>query len=173
MWRTPKAFSMTHAQKRIVWPVTAGLTGTLLLASIYLGIMSIAEGPKIALDLFWADRFLIGPILIGFGVQAALYVILKKQLFVPISTTAHTGKLMGASGTASTFAMIACCAHHVTDVLPILGLTAAATFLGQYRTIFLYVGLGTTLLGIAVMLAILLRERRKVLHHLSTSVEAI
>jgi hypothetical protein len=30
----------------------------------------------------------------------------------------------------------------VADILPILGLTAAATFLAQYRTAFMLVGLG-------------------------------
>ncbi len=70
---------------------------------------------------------------------------------------------MGAGGTTSTLAMVACCAHHVTDVLPILGLTAAATFLAQYRTAFMIVGLGTTLLGIVYMLRILIKERRKAL----------
>jgi hypothetical protein len=70
---------------------------------------------------------------------------------------------MGAGGTTSTAAMVACCAHHVTDVLPILGLTAAATFLTKYQTAFMLVGLGTTLVGIVVMLVILFRERRKAL----------
>jgi ERCC4-related helicase len=59
--------------------------------------------------------------------------------------------------------MVACCAHHVTDVLPILGLTAAATFLAKYRLAFMGVGLGTTILGIGFMLFILIRERRKVM----------
>jgi uncharacterized membrane protein YidH (DUF202 family) len=57
--------------------------------------------------------------------------------------------------------MVACCAHHVSDLLPILGLTAAATFLAEYRTAFMLIGLGTTLAGIAVMITILHRERRK------------
>ena len=70
---------------------------------------------------------------------------------------------MGASGTSSTVAMVACCAHHVTDVLPILGLTAAATFLAKYRLLFMGVGLGTTLLGISYMVHLILRERRKVM----------
>jgi hypothetical protein len=57
--------------------------------------------------------------------------------------------------------MVACCAHHVTEVLPILGLTAAATVLAQYRIAFMLVGLGTTVLGILIMLYILFKERRK------------
>jgi hypothetical protein len=76
--------------------------------------------------------------------------------------------MMGAGGTTSTLAMVACCAHHVTDVLPVLGLTAAATFLAQYRIAFMLVGLGTTLVGIAVMLVILFREWRKAVKIMST-----
>jgi hypothetical protein len=77
--------------------------------------------------------------------------------------------MMGAGGTTSTIAMVACCVHHVSDVLPILGLTAAATFLAQYRIAFMLVGLGTTLIGIAVMLVILFRARRDAVRMPSTS----
>ena len=55
--------------------------------------------------------------------------------------------------------------HHVTDVLPILGLTAAAAFLAEYQTAFMLFGLATTLAGIGWMLVVLLRERRKVIAH--------
>jgi len=72
----------------------------------------------------------------------------------------------------STVAMVACCAHHVTDVLPILGLTAAAAFLAEYRIPFMLIGLGTTLIGIAVMLVILLKERRKTIQMMAPLMEA-
>ncbi len=36
--------------------------------------------------------------------------------------------MMGTSGGTSVTAMVACCLHHVTDVLPILGVSAAAEF---------------------------------------------
>lgn len=160
--------------KRILWPLGSGLAGMLGLMLIYLGIVTWAEGFDHALDLFWEDRWIVLPIILGFGIQAALYTILRKRLFVPVSTEAgSSGKLMGASGATSTVAMVACCLHHVTDVLPILGLTAAATFLAAYRIPFMLVGLGTTLLGIAVMLVILFRERRKALAMLTPSPEAI
>jgi len=129
---------------------------------LYFGLMSWAEGLQAARALFWADRWIVIPILMGFGLQAALYAILKFRLFLPVAVSGPSGALMGASGTTSAVAMVACCAHHVTDVLPLLGLTAATAFLGQYRTAFLFVGLGTTLLGILVMAAILFRERRRV-----------
>src|SRR5688572_22407586 len=152
---------MTLHQKRILWPLAAGLSGMLGLMAVYFGLVSLAEGPQHAADLFWEDRAIVIPIMVGFGIQMALYVILKKRLFVPVSGTGPAGALAGAGGTTSTVAMVACCAHHVTDVLPILGLTAAATFLAEYRIAFMLVGLGTTLVGIAVMLIILFREQRR------------
>ncbi|GAB4577474.1 MAG: hypothetical protein Fur0022_02050 [Anaerolineales bacterium] len=159
--------------KRILWPVGAGLMGALMLTGLYFGIVSWAESPEHALDLFWEDRFIVFPLIVGFGVQAALYIILKKRLFVPVAHPGPSGALTGAGGTTSTLAMIACCAHHVTDVLPILGLTAAATFLADYQTLFMLVGLGTTLIGIAVMLFILFKERKKAVQHMNFSLEAL
>lgn len=153
--------------KRIFWPVAAGIAGTLFIGSVYFGLVSWAESPQHALDLFWEDRLLVVPIIAGFGIQAALYTTLRLRLFVPSGAPAHKGapahggKLLGAGGTSSTVAMVACCAHHVADVLPILGLTVAATFLAQYRIPFMIFGLSTTVLGIVLMSAILRREWRR------------
>jgi hypothetical protein len=137
------------------------LVGAGLLTLLYFGIVSWAEGWQHAVELFWQDRWIVLPIILGFGVQSGLYIILKKRLYLPVESTGPSGALTGAGGGMSTVAMVACCAHHVTDVLPILGLTATAAFLAEYRTIFMLVGLSTTLLGIVVMLIILMRERRK------------
>lgn len=152
-------------RKRILWPVGMGLLGAAALFLLYFGIVSWAESPQHALEFFWQDRWIVIPIILGFGVQTSLYTILKKRLFVPVTTTGPSSALTGASGATSTMAMVACCAHHVTDVLPILGLTAAATFLAQYRTTFMLVGLATTLVGIVFMLVILIKERRKAIEH--------
>jgi hypothetical protein len=150
-------------RRRILLPIAAGLTGSIFLTGLYLGIVSWAESPEHAIDFLWQDRWIVFPIILGFGLQVALYVILKKRLFIPVSSVGPSGMMTGASGATSTIAMAACCAHHVTDVLPLIGLTAAATFLAEYRTAFMLIGLGATLIGIVVMLVILVRERRKVL----------
>ena len=149
--------------KRILIPIAVGLAGAALLAGLYFGIVSLAESPKHALDLFWQDRWLVTPIILGFGIQAALYSILKLRLFLPVSSAGASGAMLGAGGTTSAIAMAACCAHHVTDVLPILGLTAAAAFLAQYRLAFMAAGLGTTLFGIGFMLFLFIRERKRVM----------
>ena len=156
---------------RIVWPVGGGMAGATFLATLYLGIVSLAESPQHALELFCDDRLIVLPIVLGFGIQMSLYVILKKRLFVPVATIGPSSIVAGASGATSTVAMVACCLHHVTDVLPILGLTAATTFLAEYRIAFMLSGLSMTWIGVGVMLTILFRERRKALRVMQLAME--
>ncbi len=147
--------------KRILIPLAAFLFGSAFIASFYIGILTWAQGWDYASSQFVRDRWYVIPILLGFGVQAALYSILRFRLFVPITSTGHAGSMMGASGGTSATAMVACCIHHVTDVLPILGLSAAASFLTRYQRPFMLVGLAMNLIGIGVMLFVLYRERQK------------
>ncbi len=151
----------TVVDRRVVWPVSVGLLAGAGLGLLYFAIVSWVESPRHALEQFWSDRWIVLPIVVGFGVQAALYTILKKRLYLPAASPGPSGPLMGAGGTTSTAAMIACCAHHVSDVLPLLGLTAASAFLAKYRTTFMLIGFATTLTGIVVMLAILMKEHRR------------
>ncbi len=153
---------VNNKQRRIFIPLVAGIVGSVFLSAVYFGIVSWAESSKHALDFFWQDRWIVIPIILGFGVQVALYTILKLRLFIPLDSTGSSGPIVGASGTTSTIAMVACCLHHVTDVLPIIGLTAAATFLAKYRLAFMVFGLGATFLGIGYMLLLLFREKRRV-----------
>lgn len=159
--------------RRFILPSVAGLAGALSLTGLYFAIVSLAESPSHAAQLFWEDRAIVFPIILGFGIQVGLYTVLKKRLFVPVKYTGPSGALTGAGGGMSAAAMVACCAHHVTDVLPLVGLTAAATLLAEYRIPFMLVGLGTTITGIVVMSVILLRERRKALRMVLVHAEAV
>ncbi len=120
--------------------------------------MSLAQGWEHAVELLAEDAWIVGPILIGFGVQVGLFTYLKTVIH---AAARGTGALAGAGGGTSTAAMVACCAHHVTDVLPLVGLSAAATFLAEYRIPFMLAGLATNLVGIGVISALILRERRR------------
>ena len=153
--------------RRYLIPSGAFLFGSFFIAGIYFGIITWAQGWDYASNQFSLNRWYVVPIWIAFGIQAALYAILRFRLFIPTSSTGHTGALMGTSGGTSVTAMVACCLHHVTDVLPILGVSAAATFLTRYQRPFMLFGLGTEIVGIVIMLIILYRERKK-LHPVHT-----
>ena len=158
---------MLSLAKRTLLPLGAGMLGAVFLTGVYLGIVSLAESPEHALDLFWQDKAFVIPILLGFGTQVGLYTLLKKGLYMPMHLPA-AGATTAAGGGMSTMAMVACCAHHVADVLPLVGLTAAATFLANWKIPFMVVGLLTNLIGIAVMLREIVRARRHAVAHLST-----
>ena len=153
--------------KRYLIPFAAFLLGSALIAGVYFGILIWAQGWEYASNQFSLNRWYVAPIWVAFGIQAGLYTILRFRLFIPTSSTGHSGALMGTSGGTSVTAMVACCLHHVTDVLPVLGVSAAATFLTRYQRPFMLIGLGTEILGIIVMLVILYRERQK-LHPIQT-----
>jgi len=149
--------------KRILIPVLAFTLGASLIAGFYLGILTWLQGWNYAASQFARDRWYVLPIILGFGIQAVLYSILRFRLFIPVTTTGHGGTLMGTSGTTSATAMVACCLHHVADVLPVLGISAAASFLTRYQHPFMLLGLGMNILGILIMLVVLYRERQKIL----------
>jgi hypothetical protein len=69
--------------KRLLWPVGAGFLGAAFLAGVYLGLVSLAQGPTHALELFGQDRVFVLPILLGFGVQVGLYALLRTGLHLP------------------------------------------------------------------------------------------
>lgn len=147
--------------KRYLIPVAAFLLGVALIAGVYFGILAWAQGWAYASSQFVLNRWYVIPIWVAFGIQAALYAILRFRLFIPTTTAGPTGAVMGTSGGTSVTAMVACCLHHVTDVLPILGVSAAATFLTRYQRPFMLIGLGTEIIGIALMLFVLYRGRQR------------
>lgn len=159
-------------KKRLALPAAAGVGGVLALSTIYFGLVSWVESPAHAVEQFQADAVYVIPILLGFGLQVALYTILRWRLFLPAAHAGASGALTGAGGGTSAAAMVACCAHHVTDVLPLVGLTAATAILAQYRELFMLVGLLTTLGGSAYMIRQLLIERRMVLEMAQAPMEA-
>ena len=65
--------------KRYKFPLLTGLLGSLFLSVLYFGIVSWAEGPSHAQELFWEDKIIVIPMILGFGVQVGLYTILKKR----------------------------------------------------------------------------------------------
>ncbi len=155
---------MTLRTRRFLFPLGAGLVGMLALMAVYVGIVSLAESPQRALELFWEDKAFVIPIMLGFGTQVGIYTVLKKGLYLP---AAGGGATTATSGGLSTMAMVACCAHRVADVLPVVGLTAAAAFLASWKVPFLVVGLASNLFGIGFMLREIVKARRRATAHLA------
>ncbi len=65
-------------------------------------------------------------------------------LIIPISIT-FAAQVSLASTATSTTSMLACCAHHVAELLPFLGLFSAASFLVRYQVSFMIFALALNL----------------------------
>jgi len=146
--------------RRLVLPLAVGLAAAGALVWLYLGLVTWAQDFSHARELVWGDRYLVGAIAFGFGLQAALYTHLRLAIHGRLSRSS-TATAVGGTGT-STAAMVACCAHHVADALPVLGLSGAAVFLNDYRLAFMAVGLGMNTIGVAFMLRLVFSEGRRV-----------
>lgn len=136
--------------------VVVGVVGAVTLLGVYLGIISVAQGPEHALEQLAADAGFVGLIAVGFGIQIALFAELRA-----VDRHHRAAAAVTAAGTGtSAAAMLACCAHHLVDLLPLLGLSAAAVFLNAYRTPLFLVGIGMNIIAIVVIARQLQRARR-------------
>ncbi|HIH19908.1 TPA: hypothetical protein HA244_01430 [Candidatus Micrarchaeota archaeon] len=139
-------------------PVLAGALGGLFLLAIFFGLMLLTNPLSMALVEFKRLLPWIAALVTGFSIQVYLYAFLKKSILEKAALNKATTGL-AASGGMSTGAMVACCAHHFTDVLPFLGFAAAAAFLSQYQEVFLLIGVLSNAIGIIMMLGVFKRMK--------------
>ena len=127
--------------------IAAGLLGATALLGVYLGIISLAQGAEHAIEQLAADALFVGLIAAGFGIQIALFAELRAADRHHRAAAAVTAAGTGTSAAA----MLACCAHHLVDLLPLVGLSAASVFLNSYKTPLFLVGIGMNVVGIIVI----------------------
>lgn len=132
----------------ITKPIRNGFLATVaMLALFFLAVGLISDWPfaKSQFGLYW---YFIISLALGFGIQIGLYTYLKQL----IANGQGSGKVLGVTGATSTAAMISCCAHYLTNILPILGTIGLVTFIVQYQTEFFWVGLAFNVAGIIYMI---------------------
>lgn len=111
-----------------------GALGALGLFAFYLTLMRLFTGSwEAGLAQFRQLQWYMFALITSFGVNIAVIQFLKCRHTKPGFTKTST--------TGSTAAMVLCCAHHVTDVLPVIGLSGAIVFLSTYQKVFLVIGI--------------------------------
>ncbi len=138
-------------------PIIYGLMAGISLLAIYFVVMRLGSGSwDYTISELGKLKFWVAPLILGFGIQVGLFSYLRNcQKTGGNMVTGATA----TSATTSSVAMLACCAHHLTDILPFLGLVAAATFLATYQEWFLGLGILSNLAGIFVMVRQVRRMR--------------
>jgi hypothetical protein len=121
----------------------AGASGAL--AGFYVTVLAASGGWRHLADQARTDWWLLAPIVVAFGVQVALTVELRSR-----HRTHHLAATAGAGTGASTAGMVACCAHHLVDLVPLLGAAGVAGFLFDWRIPLMAAGLVVNLLAVVV-----------------------
>jgi hypothetical protein len=117
--------------------------------AFYVVVVRVASGSGAHLrSQIRADWYLVAAVAVAFGVQVGLFAELRRRHRLHMASTAAATAGMGAS----TAGMIACCAHHLADLAPFVGLAGAATFLYDYRAPFVVSGLAVNAAGIVLAL---------------------
>jgi len=122
----------------------AGILGMLVLLSAYLLILTAVSGWDFTLDQFYTFWYFIVSLALGFGIQIGLYTYLRRA----IHRGDASGKILAVSGTTSTAAMISCCTHYLTNILPFIGIAGFVTVVAQYQIELFWFGLASNAAGI-------------------------
>ncbi|MBI2019208.1 hypothetical protein HYS95_00885 [Candidatus Daviesbacteria bacterium] len=125
-------------------PILKGFLAFIALLTVYFSLLTLISGWTFALEEFSKFWYYITGLALGFAIQFGLYTHLKNL----IKERAQTGHVLTATGTTSTAAMISCCAHYLTNILPLLGVAGIITFISQYQVKFFWLGLLFNFLGI-------------------------
>ncbi len=150
--------STVVAKGGLTRPVIFGFLASSLLVAFYAGLVTAAQGFEHAAELLLEDWYFVLPIVVGFGVQVGLFVHLRRSSHQQSTRSAKT--LTGVGTGTSSVSMVACCAHHLTDILPLIGISGAALFLNDYRQPLMLLGIATNLVGIILMVRMIRRLHR-------------
>lgn len=127
----------------LIKPVRAGIVAFVSLLAAYFIVLSLISGWEFARSQFADFWYFVVSLAAGFGIQIGLFFHLRR-------ITSHSdasGKVVTVSGATSTGAMISCCAHYLTNVLPVLGATGLVALVAQYQVELFWVGLAFNLAG--------------------------
>ena len=124
--------------------------GAITLFAVYMVVMTLANSFTVALGELGRWWTYIAPLSAGFGVQVGLYLHLRDV--AKAGAGGLQGSRMAVGGGVSATSMVVCCLHHVTDFLPLVGLSAATLFLADYQSVFMSLGVLSSVVGTLVML---------------------
>lgn len=124
-----------------------GMLASAILLGVYFAVLTLVSGWGFAQNQFADFWYFIVSLVVGFGIQIALYQYIKSLVHEGLGM----GKVVGVSGTTSTAAMISCCAHYLVNLVPILGVTGLVTFVAQYQISLFWVGILSNIIGIIYM----------------------
>jgi Cu+-exporting ATPase len=124
-----------------------GIAAMTALLGVYFVILAAVSGWEFTINQFLDFWYFIVSLAAGFGIQIGLFSYLRNA----VRGMDMSGKVVAVSGTTSTAAMISCCAHYLTNILPVVGAAGAVALVAQYQIELFWFGLACNLAGIIYM----------------------
>lgn len=118
------------------------LSAAAVMFAFYFGLITLLSSASYAQEQFSLYWPYVTALAIGFGVQIGLYTSLREH------RCQEGAGVVVASGTSGAVGMAACCAHHLADLVPVLGLSGVATVVSSYQLQLFWIGLAFNLTGI-------------------------
>src|SRR3990170_1771336 len=147
------------ADRRIPRAALVGVLGAAGLIGFYITVVWLGSRSWAhAVDLLWSDHYYVAAVALGFGTQIGLYGYVRGLLRGAAGVRSSTAVAAAGTGTSTT-SMIACCLHHVADVL------------SNYKVPLIAVGLVTNAIGIVLMGRIIAHHRRTAVAQVRVSEE--
>lgn len=115
--------------------------------AVYFGVLTLVSGWSFTVQQFGDFWPYVVALAAGFGIQVGLFRYLRRTVHA-----APSNKVMVATGTTSSAAMVSCCTHYLANLLPVLGATGLASFVGQYQVELFWFGIAANLAGMAYMI---------------------
>ncbi len=138
--------------------VVYGILGGAALLGVYFAALTFISGWSYSLEQFSRYWYFISSLAIGFGIQIGLYSYLKSI----VHGKAGAGGVVGATGATSTVAMLSCCAHYLVNILPVIGVAGAATFIAVYQIEFFWVGILFNFAGMAFIVRKIYKFKKQI-----------
>lgn len=145
-------------KNRLKNPYVFGASIGILVILFNISIASIAEGSlQKGYQVFLSNGIFVYMIPLAVGIQMGLF---RYHRNITSGSTSGSEKMGMAGSTTSSLAMVACCLHHVSDLLPAVGfILATSSFLIQYKDAIIIIGLLANVAGSLYIARAILRDR--------------
>ena len=139
-------------------PFIFGISVGILVVIFNISIASLAEGSiKKGFEVFLTNGIFVYLIPLAVSIQMGLF---RYHRNITAGNIAGSEKMGMAGSATSSLTMLACCLHHVSDILPSIGLIlAASSFLIQYKNAIIITGLLANVAGSIYITRAIIKDR--------------
>ena len=139
-------------------PFIFGASVGIIVVIFNISIASLAEGSiKKGFEVFLTNGIFVYLIPLAVSIQMGLF---RYHRNITTGNIAGSEKMGMAGSATSSLTMVACCLHHVSDILPSIGLIlAASSFLIQYKNTIIITGLLANVAGSIYIAKAIIKDR--------------